>query len=411
MQGHPGAVDGPRMATIPMTRPLDPAVGWAEALGDPPRAVEAGTLLATAPPGAAATAGTGVVSLPGPGGVVELRAARDGVPAREGEGVAIAAPTAIEGTIRAGDADRHVLGALRVGGHVGAGRTVGATGAALVAGMLDRAVVRAGGGLVVEGRVGGSIVEAGAVAEMRRALAGQLRAAPAELTTLAQWAAQLADAAGARGLPAPAVRALAALLGQRHPDLLARLLRAEAGLAVARRAWPGLAPALAVALAAARATVADPSAAPDPLARIAAAARFLTAATAAPAGDPPGIRLPSAHGSHLSCPGSLRVTGTGLTDCDAEVGGDLVATAAGGVIRGGHLRIGGRLLAGELCGRPAAPLRIELLADRPGEELVRAGALEPGVEIRIGHEVVRSDRRLTDVRIAVEGGRAVLTAR
>lgn len=388
----------------------DHLVTWTPAAkARPPVAVEAGTLLATGPAGAV-TAGEGVVAI-ARGDVVELRAARDGTPGRDADGVHVAPLQVIAGPIDRGVGDRDVRGALRVEGPVGLGRRVGATAGLAVAGAVDRAVLCAGGDLVVEGRAAGSVLEAGDVSQMRRALRDALAGAPAELEALAALAAQLVDAAGARGAAVSAGRVVETLHERRFPGLAERLARAETVLSVARRSRPGLAPALALELASARATLTDPGRRPDPLARLAGASAFLVAALSArPAALPAGIRVEVAHDSRIACPGTLRLTGAGAVGCEIAVGGDLFAVAPGGGVRGGRVAVGGRLRAGELSGRPSAPLRIEMRDPRPPGEVLCADVAEAGVEIVVGRETIHLDRRRRDLRIALEAGRAVVSS-
>ncbi|WP_217923014.1 FapA family protein [Miltoncostaea oceani] len=374
----------------------------------PPADVEAGTLLAVVPPGAAGTAGAGVLALARPEGGVELRAARDGVPAVAGGVVAID-PRHVTGDARDRGDDHDVWGALLVEGHVGAGREVGATGPVRVTGMVDRAHVRAGGELTVEGRASGARLAAGGVARMRRSLDGALAGVPDDLLVLAALARQLVAAADRRGAPAAPGRAVAALRDGRFADLDDRLAAAERVVASARRSWPGLVPAMVSELAAARAVLAAPTGVPDPVARLAGAGAFLRAATTVrPAPEPPGIRLAAARDASIDCAGPLRLTGAGATGCEITAGGDVTAVASGGAILGGTLRVGGRLRAATLGGRGDTPLRVEMTGARPVRDLVRAAVAHPGVEIRIGRETVRIDRRRHDLRIALEPGRVVV---
>ncbi len=396
--------------TVPGLAPARPRTGalWTPAAeAEPPVAVEAGTLLAVAPPGAL-RAGEGVVEL-ARAGAAELRAARDGTPRREDDGVSVDPMEVIDGPVDRAVGDREVRGALRVAGPVGPGRRLGATAGLLVEGPVDRAVLQAGGPLVLEGRAAGAVLEAGDVSEMRRGLREALSGAPEELAGLARLAAQLAAAAGERGAAVAAARVVETLRDHRFPGLTERLARAETVLAIARRSRPGLAPALALELASARATLADPARGPDPVARIDGAAAFLAAALATPApAAPAGIRLEVAHESRIACPGTLRLTGAGAIGCEIAVGGDLLAVAPGGGLRGGIVSVGGRVRAGELAGRHGAPLRVDLGDRRMPGELLAADVAEPGVEVVVGVEVLWIDRRRRDLRIALEAGRVVV---
>jgi hypothetical protein len=381
------------------------AVAWTPAAeAEPPVAVEAGTLLAVAPPGAVA-AGEGVVEGVR-SGAVELRAARDGTPRRRGEVLVVDAIEVIEGPVDRASGDRDVRGALRVEGSVAPGRRIATTAGLAVAGMVDRAVLQAGGPLVVDGRAAGAVLEAGDVTRMRRLLRDALGGAPDELAAVARLAAQLVAAAAERGAAVAAARVVETLGARRFPGLAERLAHAEAVLATARRSRPGLAPALALELASARATLADPARADDPVGRLDATAAFLAAALATPpAAAPAGIRLGAAHRSRIACPGTLRLTGTGAVDCEIDVGGDLLAVAPGGGLRGGVVSVGGRLRAGELSGRRPAPLRIDLGARPAPGALLAADVAEAGVEIAAAGQVIRIDRRRYDLRVALEAGR------
>ncbi|MGD9573573.1 MAG: FapA family protein [Thermoleophilia bacterium] len=387
-----------------------PAVSWTPAAeADPPAAVEAGTLLAVAAPDAA-RAGEGVAGIRRDG-AVDLRATWDGIPVRDGDAVSVRPLQVLEGPVDRGVGDREVRGALRVEGSVGAGRRIGATGTLIVAGMADRATLVAGGDLIVDGRAGASVLTAGGASEMRRAVVAALAGGADDLRALVVLARRLAAVAAASGRAVPAAdRVVATLRDQRLPDLEDRLAQADAALARARRAWPSLAPELTRELASARGLLADPGRSPDPVARLDAAAAFLLAATAArPGPEPAGIRIGAAHGTQLTCPGTVRFTGTGATDCEIEAGGDLFAVGGGGGIRGGHVRLGGRLRAAELGGRESAALRIVIRDPRPGH-VVQADVANPGVELAVGRETVRVDQRRRDLRITLEAGRLVVTS-
>jgi hypothetical protein len=85
-----------------------------------------------------------------------------------------------------------------------------------------------------------------------------------------------------------------------------------------------------------------------------------------------------------------------------------VAAGSGGVIRCGLVRVGGRVRARELDGREGARLRLGLDDLRAGEDLLRADVVQAGVDIVVGREVLRFDRRRAGVRMLVAGGRVVL---
>jgi len=385
-------------------------VVWTEAVAaPPPGGVEAGTLLGAGGAAARDLAGEGVLAVERPGGRVELRAARDGVAEAGRDGVRVDPPHRIAGHADAAAGDRDVLGSLLVEGHVTPGRTLRASGSLRVAGQVDRADLHAGGDLVVQGRIGGAAVSAGALQTLRRRLHRPLGEAAAGLDALVAVVGRLRAAAAARGGEVPVARAVAALRADRFAALADGLARADALLGEARRDWPGLSGGLATQVAAARAALERPEDTGDPLAALEAAAAFLAAAVPSrrPAGDA-GVSLASAHSCTIVAAGSMRITGAGVTDCEISVDGDLLATGGAGLIRSGLVRVGGRVRARELAGRTGARLRLVLEDPRPGEELLRAEVVQAGVDIVAGGEVVRVDRRRAGVRLRVEGGRAVI---
>lgn len=376
----------------------------------PPRApapgdrVEAGARLATLA-AAERDLPEGVVAVPGDDGSVELRAARDGVLRADG---AVAGAARVEGDLDRSAGAVTGPGGLLVEGHVAAGSAVAVTGSVRVAGMVDRAELRAGEELSVEGRAVASVLAAGAAGALRASLRRPLEGVGEELLRLARQAEQLLRAAAGRpGAPAPAA-AVGALVAGRFPDLSARLERADRALREARRRWPGLRDGLAGAVALARACLEDPGR-PGLVAELAAAGRWI--AVAAPGGRGgavAGMRLGSAHGCAIASAGPVRFLGAGAGDCDIEAGGDVVAMREGAVIRGGTIRAGARVLARELAGRERAPLVVVLADPGPAAELLRAEVVQAGVEVRVGGEVVRFDRRRTGVRLGVAGGRVVI---
>ena len=130
-------------------------------------------------------------------------------------------------------------------------------------------------------------------------------------------------------------------------------------------------------------------------------------ATLACGGD---MTLAWAHSCAIAAGGALTLLGPGATDCDIEVGSDMVARAPEGAIRSGLLRVGGRLDAHELAGREGARLRVVMEAGDARGDLVRVDVIQPGVEIVACGELLRFDRRHERVVISVAGGRAVLTS-
>ena len=119
------------------------------------------------------------------------------------------------------------------------------------------------------------------------------------------------------------------------------------------------------------------------------------------------MSLVSAHSCALRAAGSLRFLGAGASDCDIEVDADLIATGPDVAIRSGLLHVGGRLWVAELAGREGARLRAVMGVAR-GDDLVRAEVIQAGVDMVVCGELLRFDRRHTQVRIAIVDGRAVV---
>ena len=165
----------------------------------PEGGVEAGTLLGTGATDAAAHAGDGAVALVRAGGLVEIRAARDGAPVLVDSRVAVAHMHAIEGNVDRTLGTRAVRGSLRVGGHVVPGGELGATGALRLEGGADRATLRAGGELHIEGRTTGAVLAGGALTALRRRLHAPLRDVAAELDALIAMVEQVRAAGAGRG--------------------------------------------------------------------------------------------------------------------------------------------------------------------------------------------------------------------
>lgn len=377
---------------------------------DPHGGVEAGTLLGAGSHGEEPLAGEGAMAIARPGGRLELRAARDGVVVRDPVGVAVRRAHEMIGDVDASVADRAVRGSLRVGGRIAPGHALSATGPMRVEGQIDRSEVRAGGELDIEGAASGSVLIGGAHAELRSRLHVPLRGMAQEIDELVEATGQLlrADPHGALVTQARAIRMLC---GGRHETLGERVEQARAVLAASQRRWPGLCAGLSAELEAVHRALTAPERLDDPLAALAAGAGFLAAAV--PARAPlagVGIRMRSARSCAIETAGSLRLTGSGATGCDIEVGGDLFALGAGGVIAGGEAHVGGRVRVRELAAAGGRALRVVLDDARPSEDLLMAGLVGAGVEVEVGGRVVRFERRRTDVRIGVSGGRPVVGA-
>lgn len=120
------------------------------------------------------------------------------------------------------------------------------------------------------------------------------------------------------------------------------------------------------------------------------------------------MSLACAHSCAVQAAGTLRIVGSGASDCDIDVDGDLIAQGHDSVIRSGFLRVGGRLWVRELTGRHGARLRVVMGEARTADDLVRADLVRAGVDIVICGEILRFDRLHTDVHIGVADGRAVV---
>jgi hypothetical protein len=387
---------------------LERTVNWTSVVtAEPTSGVEAGTLLGSGRR-ASDFVGAGAIAVTRPGGRVEVRAACDGVPSLAADGVTVTRLHELEGNVDRAVGDRAVRGSLRIGGHIAPGREMSATGPVRVEGNIDRSEVRAGGELHIEGRAAGASLVGGSLSALRRQLHAPLGGVAEEIDALLEMAGLLLSAESWRGLPSP-TRVIRVLCAERFDTLESRLALGQSLIASARRSWPGLCGDLATQVAAAHRAVATPEESDDPLAQLNTAAAFLAAAI------PPrrattdvGIRVGSAQGCSLETAGPLRLTAAGVSDCEINVGGDLIAMGPGGVVRGGAARVGGRVRVRELAGREGSRLRVVIEDTRPSEDVLRADVVNAGVEIAVGGEVVRFERRRTDVRVGVSGGRPVL---
>ncbi|WP_217913157.1 FapA family protein [Miltoncostaea marina] len=382
---------------------------WRPAPGAGAQGVEAGTLLGVGGDAAREGAGEGVVAVERPGGRVELRAARDGAPRVADGRLIVDALRVVEGHVDRSRGDLAVHGALVVEGQIAPGRTVAATGGLRVAGNADRAVVTAGGALVLEGRVSASHLRGGQAAALRRRLARPLGGLGPQLDALAETARVLAGAAAARGRAVSDADALAALAGARFPGLAERIAEGAEAAAAASGDDRGR-PGIAAVVRAARRAVEAPASVADPLAAIDEAAGVLAAAlpSARPPAEP-AMRVALAASCAIEAAGSLWLTGAGATDCDIAVAGDLFAMGGVG-LRACRATVGRRVRARELSGRDGRPLELALETHGTDDELLRADVVQPGVVLVAGGERIRIDRRRADVRLALVGGRPQLTS-
>ena len=240
-------------------------MNWTTAVTcEPSYGVEAGTLLGSGSQEVAELAGDGTVAVTRPGGRVELRATRDGIPARDGDGITIRRLHEVLGNVAGPGGDRAVCGPLRVGGHIAPGRELTATGPMRVEGNIDRAEIRAGGELHIEGRAAGAALVGGAHAALRGRLHEALLGVADEIDRLLDLASQLLRAAPDGG-PATPARVIRVLCTQRFETLESRLVHARAIVISSQRDWPGLCAGLAAEVAAAHRAVAAPDKLLDPL--------------------------------------------------------------------------------------------------------------------------------------------------
>ena len=333
---------------------------------------------------------------------MELRAARDGVPAIREEGVTLDRAHEIAGDADHASGHRAVCGSLRVGGQVAAGRELIATGPLRVEGAIDRAVVRAGGELTVEGRAQGAVLAGGGLSALRRRLHDPLHGLAGEIDDLLAMVAQLMGASRGAVNPARAIRALCA---SRFEDLETRVARARGLVTAAQRDWPGLAAGLASELEAAGRAIRGPERLADPLAHLSRASGFLAAAVPSrrPLTDA-GVRVSAARGCVIDTPGPLRLTGQGAVECEITAGGDLIAMASNGVVRDGSVRVGGRVRVRELSATQGRRMSVVIDDVRADDDLLRAEAVTAGVEVTAAGRVIRFDRRCTGVRIVLRDG-------
>ncbi len=393
--------------SLPALAPRAPRsiVQWTPAAQEAPGCgVEAGTLLGLGGHAAADLAGDGAVAIARPGGRVELRAARDGVPAIHEDGVTVDRAHEIAGDADCAADDRAVCGSLRVGGQVAPGRALTATGPLRVEGAVDRAVIRAGGELTVEGRAQGAVLAGGTLSSLRRRLQDPLQGLAGEIDDLLAMIAQLMDSPRSRGAVDPA-RAIRALRASRFEDLEPRLGRARTLVTAAQRDWPGLTAGLAAELEAADRAIRGPERLADPLAHLSRASGFLAAAVPSrrPLTDA-GVRVGAARGCVIDTPGPLRLTGQGAVECEITAGGDLIAMASNGVVRDGSVRVGGRVRVRELSATQGRRMSVVIDGVRADDDLLRAGTVTAGVEVTAAGRVIRFDRRCTDVRIVLRDG-------
>lgn len=358
----------------------------------PPR-VDLGGLVLVVPdvgPAARRLAGDGVVASVLVGRT-ELHATREGV------------PRLVDGRIRIDPVvvddvpwSTTIHGDVRVGGGIGPGIRLLATGSVAVEGLVERATVLAGGGLDLPGRVVHAELHSGHLATLEADLAGVLTGVPEALTRVADVALVAGE---------DVVRAQAAIdrmLEGPEAGLLVRVAAAEGRIREVLAAWPGVHETLAAAVTAARRALGGAAVIDDPARTLLESAAVIRAATATRrrAGSP--VRIGQMEHSALESDGTLVVAGRGIVDGDVRVRGDLLATRPGSEILAGRIVAGGRVRASRLGVLHHHPLHVVLEHAHPGEETLHADFVDAGVVIDMGGERFTFARDTRDVSVVME---------
>ncbi len=114
----------------------------------------------------------------------------------------------------------------------------------------------------------------------------------------------------------------------------------------------------------------------------------------------PHVEASYMQASRVETRGSLILTGHGVYNVDAEVGGDLRAQGAA-TVRGGTVRVGGRLLTTEIGAPGGAPVHVVLTGSAMGERL-QAGVAHPGVEIVCGDRAITIESTTLNLSVGVD---------
>ncbi len=380
----------------------------ADAAHDPLHTIPAGALLARCTPCVAGRDGVAVTGEPliAPDPLAPVASAGDG--AREsvvGEGIVIVRAL-IDGRPRVDDAGRihvdpvlhvdevtprasaiEVFGSLEVAGSLFEGVRLHVTGDLSVGCDVERAHIESGGDVHIAGACLHSEIRAGELASIHRRLLAALGDADEALTSAASMSSQLVETAAQGGRRLSEREAFQIVLAGRFPDLegalasAARVLRVP-GIAVEDRVRDAVLGAAAVVEALARRDHVEPEV---PVSSALALARAMTLMRAT-AGHTSDVRASYMQASRVETRGSLVLTGHGAYNVDADVGGDLVAQGAA-TVRGGTVRVGGRLLTTELGAPGGAPVHVVLTGPAAGERLA-ARVAHRGVEILCGDRAI-----------------------
>lgn len=397
--------------------PVDAAVELIfanDVAGSPFHTVPAGTLLARRTPPSAGVNGVAVTGAPlraavardrplaaGAGarpsadaaGVIEIHAEIDGRPRMRGNAVAVDDIVTVR-DIGVGVGAVRVLGGLNVLGDVVEGSRVSATGRLMVSGIVDHAHLLSDRGIVVGGACMGSRLRAGALQGHYRRLLAALGEADGEVAALCDMSAQLTEQAAAAGRRISAGRAMAALLPARFAGL-GEALGAAASLA--RASADELPPAIVAALVdgagAIEGLTGGEEVAPERMAELAACLTAARGEMERAAAEPADISASYLQACRVEAGGGLTLTGGGTYNTDIVVGGDLRAEASGATVRGGELRVGGRVRVRELGAPGGARVVVVLEGPLGGADRLRAGVAHAGAEV-----VVRGRRLVVEAK-------------
>lgn len=394
----------------------------AEAAHDPLHTVPAGTLLARCTPCVAGRDGVAVTGEPlvaadplapvasaGDGaeesvvgaGIVIVRALIDGRPRIDDAGRIHVDPVLHVDEVTPRATAIEVFGSLEVAGSLFEGVRLHVTGDLSVGCDVERAHIESGGDVHVAGACLHSEIRAGELASIHRRLLAALGDADDALASATSMSLQLVETAAQGGRRLSAREAFQTVLADRFPDLegalasAARVLRAP-GIAVEDRVRDAVTGAAAVVEALARRDHVEPSV-PASAAQALARAMTLMRATAGHTSD---VRAFYMQASRVETRGSLLLTGHGAYNVDADIGGDLVAQGAA-TVRGGTVRVGGRLLTTELGAPGGAPVHVVLTGTGAGERLA-ARVAHGGVEILCGDRAITIESTALNLAVVID---------
>jgi hypothetical protein len=344
-------------------------------------AVTGSPLLAPRPRDPAVSAGSGTAASGDPAELVEIHAEIEGRPRMRGAAVAIDHTVTVPG-VGVGVGEVQVNGSLVVAGDVVDGSRVFASARLTVGGIVDHARLESVMGITVGSACMGSRLRAGALQGVYARLLKALGRCDEDATALCNMTAQVVQQASQAGRTVPPGRALAALLGSRFPGL-ADDLQAAAGIA---RASTVAIPSEVLSAIVEAAQVVDEARAdgeipPARLARVCATLGAAIREMREAAGEPADVTASYLQACRVEASGSLTLTGVGTYNSDIVVGGDLRAEASGATVRGGQLRVGGRVSVRELGAPGGARVLVLLEGSQPIPDRLRAGVAHPGVEV------------------------------